>query len=157
MTNELLDEDFTLKVKGAVYATRHAYPYLKQGGGAICNTTTPGGKAARGGSQPTSMSRAAGISLTKTWAHEFAQDGIRVNTVCVGLFKSRQHRRRWESKHDTQSDYTLDNHWTSLGAGVPLAVSARPAKLAMSSHSYAPSVQGTSQARPSTWMAVPRP
>ena len=120
MTNELLDEDFTLKVKGAVYATRHAYPYLKQGGGAICNTTTPGGKAARGGSQPTSMSRAAGISLTKAWAHEFAADGIRVNTVCVGLFKSRQHRRRWESKNDKQPDYTLDNHWTALGAGVPL-------------------------------------
>ena len=66
------------------------------------------------------MSRAAGISLTKTWAHEFAADGIRVNTVCVGLFKSRQHRRRWESKNDKQPDYTLDNHWTALGAGVPL-------------------------------------
>ncbi|MFT5176309.1 MAG: 3-oxoacyl-[acyl-carrier protein] reductase [Gammaproteobacteria bacterium] len=120
MTNELIDEDFGLKVKGAVFAVRHAYPYLKVGGGVICNTTTPGGKAARGGSQPTSMSRAAGISLTKAWAHEFAADGIRVNTVCVGLFKSRQHLRRWETKHAGDSNYTLDDHWTALSAGVPL-------------------------------------
>lgn len=120
MTNELLDEDFTLKVKGAVYATRAAYPYLKQGGGAICNTTTPGGKAARGGSQPTSMSRAAGISLTKAWAHEFAADGIRVNTICVGMFKSRQHTRRFEAKNAEDSSYTLDDHWAMLSKGVPL-------------------------------------
>lgn len=120
MTNEILDEDFGLKVKGAVFATRYAYPYLKDGGGVICNTTTPGGKAARGGSQPTSMSRAAGISLTKAWAHEFAADGIRVNTICVGLFKSRQHRRRWESKNVDDRNYTLDDHWADLGAAVPL-------------------------------------
>lgn len=120
MTNEALDEDFGLKVKGAIYATRHAYPYLKDGGGAICNTTTPGGKAARGGTQPTSLSRAAGISLTKAWSHEFAADGIRVNTVCVGLFKSRQHRRRWEETNAKDSGYSLDDHWHKLGGSVPL-------------------------------------
>jgi 3-oxoacyl-[acyl-carrier protein] reductase len=120
MTNELLDEDFGLKVKGAVFATRHAYPYLKIGGGAICNTTTPGGKAARGGSQPTSMSRAAGISLTKAWAHEFAVDGIRVNTVCVGMFKSRQHHRKWAAKHNEDANYTLDDYWAGLSSAIPL-------------------------------------
>ncbi|MEM7407707.1 MAG: SDR family oxidoreductase [Pseudomonadota bacterium] len=120
MTNDLLDEDFSLKVKGAVYATRHAYPYLKDGGGAICNTTTPGGKTARAGSQPTSLSRAAGISLTKAWASEFAADGVRVNTICVGMFKSRQHRRRWESKNADDSSYTLDDHWAGLARGVPM-------------------------------------
>lgn len=120
MSNEMVDEDFGLKVKGAIFAVRHAYPYLKDGGGAICNTTTPGGKAARGGSQPTSMSRAAGISLTKAWAHEFAADGIRVNTVCVGMFKSRQHLRRFEAKQAEDSSYTLDQHWQSLARNVPM-------------------------------------
>ena len=98
MTNEQLDIDFSLKVKGAIYMTRYALPYLKQSdSGAICNTTTPGGKAAAGGSQPTSLSRAAGISLTKAWSKEFGEYGIRVNTVCVGVLKSRQHRIRWEA------------------------------------------------------------
>ncbi|MBT6274486.1 MAG: SDR family oxidoreductase [Chromatiales bacterium] len=120
MTNEQVEEDFTVKVKGAIYCTRHALPHLKQGGGAICNTTTPGGKAARGGSQPTSMSRAAGISLTKAWSMEFAEYGIRVNTVCVGLLKSRQHLRRVEGIQAKDPSYTVDTHWESMGKGVPL-------------------------------------
>lgn len=121
MTNEQLEIDFALKVKGAIYTTRYALPHLKQSGAAaICNTTTPGGKAAAGGSQPTSLSRAAGISLTKAWSKEFGEYGIRVNTVCVGVLKSRQHRRRWETMHANDLSYSLEDHWASFGAGVPL-------------------------------------
>lgn len=120
MTDEQLDEDFTLKVKGAIYCTRHALPHLKAVKGVICNTTTPGGKAPAPGSQPTALSRAAGISLTKAWSKEFAADGVRVNTVCVGLLKSRQHRIRWQSMNQKDSSYTLDDHWEKVGAGVPM-------------------------------------
>ena len=121
MTDEQLDIDFTLKVKGAIYMTRYALPYLKQSDcGAICNTTTPGGKASAGGSQPTSLSRAAGISLTKAWSKEFGEFGIRVNTVCVGVLKSRQHRVRWEAANANDPSYTLEDHWATFGGGVPL-------------------------------------
>ena len=121
MTNEQLDIDFTLKVKGAIYMTRYALPYLKNSpAGAICMTTTPGGKVAAPGTQPTALSRAAGISLMKAWSKEFAPYGIRVNTVCVGVLKSRQHRRRWEAVNAKDPDYSLDDHWASVGAGVPL-------------------------------------
>ena len=121
MTIEQLDIDFSLKVKGAIYMTRYALPHLKKSSaGAICNTTTPGGKAAAGGSQPTSLSRAAGISLTKAWSKEFGEYGIRVNTVCVGVLKSRQHRRRWEAMNADDSSYSLDDHWDTFGGGVPL-------------------------------------
>ena len=118
MSNERVMEDFTLKVMGAIYCTRHALPYLKRNGGAICNTTTPGGKAPGAGSQPTALSRAAGISLTKAWSKEFAADGVRVNTVCVGVLKSRQHYRRWEANQ--RPDYTLEDHYQNSGARVPL-------------------------------------
>lgn len=121
MTNEQLDIDFTLKVKGAIYMTRYALPHLKASpAGAICMTTTPGGKVAAPGTQPTALSRAAGISLTKAWSKEFAEFGIRVNTVCVGVLKSRQHRRRWEAMAAKDANYTLDDHWATVGAGVPL-------------------------------------
>ncbi len=121
MTDEMLDIDFSLKVKGAIYMTRYALPYLKQSeSGAICNTTTPGGKASAGGSQPTSLSRAAGISLTKAWSKEFGEYGIRVNTVCVGVLKSRQHRIRWQAANEKDPSYSLDDHWASFGGGVPL-------------------------------------
>jgi 3-oxoacyl-[acyl-carrier protein] reductase len=120
MTDAQVLEDFTLKVMGAIYCTRHALPYLKQTRGAICNTTTPGGKAPAAGTQPTALSRAAGISLTKTWSKEFAADGIRVNTVCVGLLKSRQHERRWEAAREKNPEYTLEAHYDRMGQQVPL-------------------------------------
>ncbi len=120
MTNDQLDEDFTLKVKGAIYCTRHALPHLKETQGAICNTTTPGGKAPGRGSQPTAMSRAAGISLTKTWATEFAGDGVRVNTVCVGFLRSRQHKLRWEKSREETPDVTLDEHYAQFDRMIPM-------------------------------------
>lgn len=120
MTDQQVREDFDLKVMGAIYCTRHVLPYLRQSKGAICNTTTPGGKAPGAGSQPTALSRAAGISLTKTWSKEFAADGVRVNTVCVGLLKSRQHERRWEQARDKDPGYTLEDHYRKMGGLVPM-------------------------------------
>ncbi|XOV88802.1 MAG: SDR family NAD(P)-dependent oxidoreductase [Pseudomonadota bacterium] len=120
MTDEQVMQDFTLKVMGAIYCTRHALPYLKQTQGAICNTTTPGGKAPGPGSQPTALSRASGISLTKTWSKEFAADGVRVNTVCVGLLKSRQHKLRWERANQKDPGYTLEAHYERMGQTVPM-------------------------------------
>jgi 3-oxoacyl-[acyl-carrier protein] reductase len=120
MSNEALDEDFAIKVKGAIFCTRHALPHLKKSHGAICNTTTPGGKAPTAASQPTALSRAAGISLTKTWSKEFAADGVRANTECVGVLKSRQHRIRWAEKHAEEQSYTLEDHWQTFAEQVPL-------------------------------------
>jgi NAD(P)-dependent dehydrogenase (short-subunit alcohol dehydrogenase family) len=121
MTNELVDGDFGVKVKGAIFMTRYALPHLKQSEcGAICNITTAAGKAAPGGAQPTSLSRAAGISLTKAWSKEFGEYGIRVNTVCIGSIKSRQNRRHWEVARAKDPSYSLEDHWASYGPGIPL-------------------------------------
>ena len=121
MTNDQLSEDLQIEVFGAVYCMRNALPHLrKSSAGAVVNVTTPGGKAPAGGSQPTSLSRAAGISLSKTWSKEFAPENIRVNTVCVGVFKSGQHRTRWEAANAKNPSYTLDDHWIAIGARVPL-------------------------------------
>ena len=92
----------------------------KSGAGAVVNITTPGGKASGAGTQPTSLSRAAGISLTKAWSKEFAAENIRVNTVCVGVLKSGQHRRRWEAAHEKDPSYTLEDHWKMVGRDVPM-------------------------------------
>jgi NAD(P)-dependent dehydrogenase (short-subunit alcohol dehydrogenase family) len=121
MTDRDLEVDFGIKIYGAIYCARAVLPYLKTSGtGAIINTTTPGGKAASPGAQPTSLSRAAGISLTKSWAGELAQHNIRVNTICVGVLKSGQHRTRWEGMNAKDSSYSLEDHWKTVGGKVPL-------------------------------------
>jgi 3-oxoacyl-[acyl-carrier protein] reductase len=93
-------DDLNLKVMGAVRACRRVVPIMRErGGGAIVNATIVGGKAPAARALPTSVSRAAGINLTKSLANEYAEVGIRVNTVCIGLLKSEQWVRRAGNKN----------------------------------------------------------
>ena len=91
--------DLNLKVMAAVRACRMVIPIMRErGGGSIVNATIVGGKAPAARSLPTTVSRAAGINLTKSLANEFAVDRIRVNTVCIGLLKSEQWVRKAGNK-----------------------------------------------------------
>jgi 3-oxoacyl-[acyl-carrier protein] reductase len=88
-------QDIELKLMAAVRFCRAVIPIMKQrGGGRIVNVTTVGGKAPAPRALPTSVTRAAGINLTKSLATEYAPDNICVNTVCIGLVKSMQWERR---------------------------------------------------------------
>ncbi|MEI7679543.1 MAG: SDR family oxidoreductase [Betaproteobacteria bacterium] len=86
--------DFELKVFGAIRCTRLAVPHMiKQGGGRVINITNVAAKQPGAGSGPTSISRAAGLALTKMLSKEFAAQNILVNTVVIGKIKSGQHER----------------------------------------------------------------
>ncbi|MCM3782370.1 SDR family oxidoreductase [Neobacillus mesonae] len=90
--------DLDLKLLGAVHFAQAALPYLrKDGGGSIVNVTAVGGKTPLGSSLPSSVSRAAGLALTKAMSKDLAPDGIRVNAVCIGLIHSDQIERSWQS------------------------------------------------------------
>lgn len=96
--------DFDLKVMGAIRFCRLVIPLMKQrGGGRIINVTTVGGKAPAPRALPTSVTRAAGINLTKSLASEHAADRVLVNTICLGLVKSAQWERR--AKGDLDAYY----------------------------------------------------
>ena len=87
--------DIELKVFGAIRCTRLAVPHMKkQGGGRVINITISSAKQPGAESMPTSVSRAAGLAITKALSKEFAADNILVNTVCIGKIKSGQHDRR---------------------------------------------------------------
>jgi NAD(P)-dependent dehydrogenase (short-subunit alcohol dehydrogenase family) len=97
-------QDIELKLMAAVRFCRAVLPLMKQrGGGRIVNITTVGGKAPAPRALPTSVTRAAGINLTKSLAHEYAADNICVNTICIGLVKSMQWERR--AKGDVEGYY----------------------------------------------------
>ncbi len=110
------DADLDVKLRAAIRTTRAALPQLKQrGGGRIINVTTPAGKQPGGKSLPTSVSRAAGIALTKALSKDLAEYRILVNTVCVGLIKSAQHERK-----ALELGVELDQHYAELGKNVPI-------------------------------------
>jgi NAD(P)-dependent dehydrogenase (short-subunit alcohol dehydrogenase family) len=111
--------DLDLKLMGAIRVGRLVVPGMRTaGGGRIVNVTAVGGKTPAASSTPTSVSRAAGIALTKAMSKELAKDNILVNTVCIGLVKSGQISRMAGTRFpDTQS---LDEAYARMGAGVPL-------------------------------------
>ncbi|WP_067621478.1 SDR family NAD(P)-dependent oxidoreductase [Alicyclobacillus acidiphilus] len=84
-------DDIDLKVFAAIHCSKAAVPLMRQnGGGSIVNVTAIGGKAPSASSVPTSVSRAAGLALTKAMSKDLGPDGIRVNAVCIGLVRSHQ-------------------------------------------------------------------
>ena len=105
--------DLELKLLSAVRLCRLCIPHMKRrGGGRIINVTNLGAKTPAARGLPTSVSRAAGINLTKSLANEYAPDKILVNTICIGLVKSAQWERR--AKGD------LDAFYKDVAKRVPL-------------------------------------
>jgi NAD(P)-dependent dehydrogenase (short-subunit alcohol dehydrogenase family) len=108
--------DLDLKVFGAIRCTRLAVPHMKkQGGGRIVNITISSAKQPGAGSMPTSVSRAAGLAMTKALSREYAADRILVNTVCIGKIKSGQHERRY-----TQQGISADEYYRQAAQDIPL-------------------------------------
>ena len=106
LTDEEWEADIELKVFGAIRCTRLAVPHMKKnGGGRIVNITISSAKQPGAGSYPTSVSRAAGLAITKALSKEFAADNILVNTVCIGKIKSGQHERRYTREGQSAEDY----------------------------------------------------
>jgi 3-oxoacyl-[acyl-carrier protein] reductase len=121
VTDEAWQADLELKLFAAIRCARAAIPYMKaQGGGRIINVTNLGGKAPGPRSVPTSVSRAAGIALTKALSKDYAKDNILVNTVCIGLIKSGQHERRYERQRAQDPNVTIDQWYEQMGKSVPL-------------------------------------
>lgn len=108
--------DYDSKVMAAIRTTRAALPALRASEhAAVVNVTAIGGKHPGAGSVPTTVSRAAGLALTKAMSKDLAADGIRVNAVCIGLVKSGQQARAGEAQ-----GMTPDQYYEKLGASVPL-------------------------------------
>jgi NAD(P)-dependent dehydrogenase (short-subunit alcohol dehydrogenase family) len=88
--------DLELKLFAAIRCVRLCVPPMrKAGGGRIVNILNTGAKTPGARSLPTSVSRAAGLALTKALSKELARDGILVNAICLGLVKSGQWEQRW--------------------------------------------------------------
>ncbi|OXM13220.1 SDR family NAD(P)-dependent oxidoreductase [Paenibacillus herberti] len=109
--------DLDLKLLGAVQMTQAVLPYMKSSGGAIVNVTAIGGKTPPKSSLPSSVSRAAGIALTKAMSRDLAEFGIRVNAVCIGLIRSAQIEAVWKR---TSPELTWEQYAQDARHDIPL-------------------------------------
>ena len=114
VTDKNWEDDINLKLMSTVRMCRLVIPYMKSNEeGVIINATIGGGKAPNAGSLPTTVTRAAGINLTKSLANEYAKNNIRVNTICIGLIKSAQ----WDRKSGAGS---VDELYSEMAKKVPM-------------------------------------
>ncbi len=102
---------FRINVMGAVNAVRAGVGVMRpQGSGSIVLTASVSGMTAWSHAGPYCVTKAGVIELAKVAAVEYARDGIRVNCVCPGTFRS--------AIHDELPPEALD----TIGAKHPLGL-----------------------------------
>ncbi|MCZ6870830.1 MAG: SDR family oxidoreductase [Pseudomonadales bacterium] len=104
ITDEIWQMDLDLKLFAAIRLARLALPGMKERRwGRIINILNLAARAPGPGSAPTSVSRAAGLALTKVLAGECAPHNVLVNALMIGRIKSDQILRAYENASTEQS------------------------------------------------------
>lgn len=85
VTNETIDRTLNVNVKGAMYLTRAALPYmLKNSRGSIVNMSSVNGLVSEPYLSVYSASKGAIVMFTRGIALDYAKNGIRCNAICPG-------------------------------------------------------------------------
>jgi 3-oxoacyl-[acyl-carrier protein] reductase len=118
LTTEDWERAFRINLLGAVNGIRAAVAVMRgQRSGSIVLTASVSGLTAWSHAAPYCATKAAVIQLAKVAAVEYSRDGIRVNCVCPGTFRS--------AIHDDLPDEALDaiagRHPLGLGSAGDLA------------------------------------
>jgi len=118
VTDEDWQNDLDLKLFAAIRLCRLVMPQMRERKwGRIINVLNIGAKAPGPRSVPTSVSRAAGLALTKVLANEGAPHGILVNALHVGIIVSDQIVRRHRREG---ANVSLEEFIAQAGRNVPL-------------------------------------
>lgn len=118
ISDEAWQDDLDLKLFAAIRFSRLVWPGMKsRKWGRIINVLNTYAKAPAGSSAPTSVTRAAGMALTKVMASEGGEHNILVNAMLVGLIMSDQ----WVKRHAaTAPDTDFEVFAKNLAKGTPL-------------------------------------
>jgi 3-oxoacyl-[acyl-carrier protein] reductase len=107
VTEEQWRQDMELKLFSAIRLTKMVASRLVEldQPGRVINVLSIGGKSPGAESAPTTVTRAAGLALTKVLSKELAPHRILVNAICIGAIESGQHDRRWERVGGDRDDF----------------------------------------------------
>jgi 3-oxoacyl-[acyl-carrier protein] reductase len=113
LTTDDWERAFRVNLLGAVNGIRAAVPVMRaQESGSIILTASVSGLTAWSHAAPYCATKAAVIQLAKVAAIEYARDGIRVNCVCPGTFRSGIHAEL----PDSALDAIASKHPLGLGS-----------------------------------------
>ena len=93
------DKIMNVNVKAPFALANLAHPHMKKrGGGSVINISSIAGLTPDPGLGLYSISKAALNMLTKVQAKEWGKDGIRVNSICPGLIKTKFSEALWSNE-----------------------------------------------------------
>jgi 3-oxoacyl-[acyl-carrier protein] reductase len=111
------ERSFRVNLLGAVHGIRAAVGVMRpQHSGSIILTASVSGLTAWSHAAPYCATKAAVIQLAKVAAVEYARDGIRVNCVCPGTFRSAIH----DGLPPEALDAVAERHPLGLGTAADL-------------------------------------
>lgn len=118
ISDEEWQADLDLKLMAAVRLTRLVWPAMQaQKWGRVINLLNVYAKTPDANTAPTSISRAAGMALTKVLSAEGAADNILVNALLIGFLESDQIRRRHVASGSNDS---LEEFIAKAGERLPM-------------------------------------
>ena len=128
VSDEEWQHDLDLKLFAAIRLIRLCLPAMQaQGWGRIINVLNAQAKAPSAASTPTSVSRAAGMAMSKALASEVAGDGVLVNTLNTGLLVTKQ----WETRHQRMGGgASFDEFVEQTGTRIPIGRMGDPQEFA---------------------------
>jgi NAD(P)-dependent dehydrogenase (short-subunit alcohol dehydrogenase family) len=87
---EAFDKTVDVNLKGPYYMMAHAVPLMiAGGGGSIVNVASIAALVSMAGQAVYAMTKAGLVSLTKSFAKEYGQQGIRVNAILPGVVETK--------------------------------------------------------------------
>jgi NAD(P)-dependent dehydrogenase (short-subunit alcohol dehydrogenase family) len=118
LSDEDWQADLDLKLFAAIRLTRLVWPgMIERRWGRVINVLNIRAKSPAGGTAPTSVSRAAGMALTKVLAGEGAEHNVLVNALLVGNIESDQ----WVQRHARMgSNVSLEEYYRAMGSRIPM-------------------------------------
>ena len=126
LTDEVMQQDLDQKFYAALRLTRRVWPQMKERRwGRVINVLNVGAKSPRAGSAPTTISRAAGMALTKVLAGEGAPFNILVNALLVGFIEADQHVQAAK-----RAGVSLEDYMGRFIKEIPIGRAGRPEEFA---------------------------
>jgi len=87
---DAFDKTVAVNLKGPYYFMSHAVPLMiESGGGAIVNVASIAALLSMQGQAVYSMTKAGLVNLTKTFAREYGQSGVRANAILPGVVETK--------------------------------------------------------------------
>ncbi len=119
---EDFDKLMAINVRGLFLCTKYEIQQmLTQGSGAIVNNSSIGGLTTFAGLSPYHASKFAVMGLTRSAAHDYAKQGIRINAVNPGIIATDMIERMSASADGTASDLT---------SAIPMSRMGQPEEIA---------------------------